>query len=255
MIKKIILGVLLVSCIFIIFSTKSEAAVSLEQTNVDIYQLNGYTAYKYGLELPSNLPTTYQIKVNGSSEKPKYEVIEGTDIVNVDENGLVQAKVTRVTYQEGNNVIGTFNRYNFGTATIKVTVSNKSLEIKMESEINNEKAKLKELDFLEEKLKEKDAIIEDKQDQVKYLRELINDYRLQIKEVTENLEVQLRKVSKTYEDLLNQKDMIIEKQDENIASLIKSTEEMNKTNKTSMYSLEAQNKKYQKLIDKLEEKL
>lgn len=49
--------------------------------------------------------------------------------------------------------------------------------------------------------------------------------------------------------------MIIEKQDENIASLIKSTEEMNKTNKTSMYSLESQNKKYQKLIDKLEEKL
>ena len=139
----------------------------------------------------------------------------------------------------------------------KLKNDNKSLEIKMESEINNEKAKLKELDFLEEKLKEKDAIIEDKQDQVKYLRELINDYsyRLQIKEVTENLEVQLRKVSKTYEDLLNQKDMIIEKQDENIASLIKSTEEMNKTNKTSMYSLEAQNKKYQKLIDKLEEKL
>lgn len=137
----------------------------------------------------------------------------------------------------------------------KLKNDNKSLEIKMESEINNEKAKLKELDFLEEKLKEKDAIIEDKQDQVKYLRELINDYRLQIKEVTENLEVQLRKVSKTYEDLLNQKDMIIEKQDENIASLIKSTEEMNKTNKTSMYSLESQNKKYQKLIDKLEEKL
>ena len=131
MIKKIILGVLLLSCIFIIFSTKSEAAVSLEQTNVDIYQLNGYTAYKYGLELPSNLPTTYQIKVNGTTEKPKYEVIEGTDIVNVDENGLVQAKVTRVTYQEGNNVIGTFNRYNFGTATIKVTVSNISLEIKI----------------------------------------------------------------------------------------------------------------------------
>ena len=93
----------------------------------------------------------------------------------------------------------------------KLKNDNKSLEIKMESEINNEKAKLKELDFLEEKLKEKDAIIEDKQDQVKYLRELIDDYRLQIKEVTENLEVQLRKVSKTYEDLLNQKDMIIEK--------------------------------------------
>ena len=137
----------------------------------------------------------------------------------------------------------------------KLKNDNKSLEIKMESEINNEKAKLKELDFLEEKLKEKDGIIEDKQDQVKYLRELIDDYRLQIKEVTENLEVQLRKVSKTYEDLLNQKDMLIAKQDENIASLIKSTEEMNKTNKTSMYTLEAQNKKYQKLIDKLEEKL
>lgn len=137
----------------------------------------------------------------------------------------------------------------------KLKNDNKSLEFKMENEINNEKAKLKELDHLEDKIREKESVIEDKQEQVKYLRELINDYRNQIKENTENLEVQLRKVSKTYENLLDQKDNIINKQDETIASLIKSTEEINKTNKTSMYSLETQNKKYQKLIDKLEEKL
>ncbi len=166
------------------------------------------------------------------------------------DNFELEIRVKQKIIAEKDEKIAKLTRY-----IAKLKNDNKSLEIKMESEINNEKAKLKELDFLEEKLKEKDGIIEDKQDQVKYLRELIDDYRLQIKEVTENLEVQLRKVSKTYEDLLNQKDMIIEKQDENIASLIKSTEEMNKTNKTSMYSLEAQNKKYQKLIDKLEEKL
>lgn len=78
----------------------------------------------------------------------------------------------------------------------KLKNDNKSLEIKMESEINNEKAKLKELDFLEEKLKEKDAIIEDKQDQVKYLRELINDLDYRLKKLQKTLKFSLEKYQK-----------------------------------------------------------
>ncbi len=81
----------------------------------------------------------------------------------------------------------------------------KTLELKVDSEINNEKAKFKELDDLQQKLNEKQEIIDDKQDQIKYLRTLIDDYKLQVHNNTENLEVQLRKISKTYDGLLAQK--------------------------------------------------
>ena len=75
----------------------------------------------------------------------------------------------------------------------------KTLKLKVDNEINNEKAKFKELDDLPAKLNEKQEIIDDKQDQIKYLRTLIDDYKLQVHNNTENLEVQLRKISKTYE--------------------------------------------------------
>ena len=131
----------------------------------------------------------------------------------------------------------------------------KTLELKVDSEINNEKAKFKELDDLEQKLKEKQEIINDKQDQIKYLRTLIDDYKTQIHNNTQNLEIQLRKISKTYEGLLAQKDLIIEKQDENIKSLLKAKEEIVKSNKTNVISLKLQNDKYRELINKYEEKL
>ena len=104
---------------------------------------------------------------------------------------------------------------------------------------------------LQEKIKEKEEIIEDKHDQVKYLRSLIDDYKHQISSNSQNLELQLRKISKTYEDLLKQKDLIIEKQDEQIDNLIKSKEELIKSNKTNVISLKLQNEKYQEIIEKL----
>jgi hypothetical protein len=45
--------------------------------------------------------------------------------------------------------------------------------------------------------------------------------------------------------------MIIEKQDEQISKLIKSNEEIVKSNKTNVISLKLQNEKYQKIIDEL----
>lgn len=130
----------------------------------------------------------------------------------------------------------------------------KTLDLKLDGEINNEKAKIKELDDLQEKIKEKQEIITDKQDQIKYLRTLIDDYKNQVKNNTENLEIQLRKISKTYEGLLSQKDLIIEKQDDNIKSLLKSKEEIVKSNKTNIISLKLQNDKYRELIEKYGEK-
>ena len=60
----------------------------------------------------------------------------------------------------------------------------------------------------------------------------------------------MKKISKTYEELLKQKDVIIEKQDEHIDNLIKSKEEIIKSNKTNVISLKLQNEKYQEIIDK-----
>lgn len=132
----------------------------------------------------------------------------------------------------------------------KLKYEKKNLEDKLDTKIDYDKARIKELDDLSEKIKEKDVIIEDKQDQVRYLRSLIDDYKAQLNANTENLEVQLRKISKTYENLLQQKDIIIEKQDEQISNLIKSNEEITKSNKTNIISLKLQNEKYQEIIDK-----
>ncbi|MBQ6627675.1 MAG: glycosyl transferase [Methanobrevibacter sp.] len=133
----------------------------------------------------------------------------------------------------------------------KLKYEKKNLEDKLDTKIDYDKSRMRELDDLTEKLKEKDSIIADKQDQVKYLRSLIDDYKAQLNANTENLEVQIRKISKSYEDLLKQKDMIIEKQDEQISNLIKSKEEIVKSNKTNVISLKLQNEKYQEIIDKL----
>lgn len=136
----------------------------------------------------------------------------------------------------------------------KLKYENKANELKLDMKGVNEKSRLKELDNLEEKIKGKEEIIEDKHDQVIYLREIINDNKTRNSEITENLEVQLRKISKSYENLLNQKDLIIEKQDEIIKRLTKTIEEINKTNKTNVISLELQNKKYKEIIDKFMKK-
>ncbi|WP_296883135.1 glycosyl transferase [uncultured Methanobrevibacter sp.] len=133
----------------------------------------------------------------------------------------------------------------------KLKYEKKNLEDKLDTKIDYDKATMKELDDLVDKLKEKDSIIEDKQDQVRYLRSLIDDYKQQLNANTENLEVQLRKITKTYESLLEQKDAIIQKQDEEISNLIKSKEEIIKSNKTNVISLKLQNEKYQEIIDKL----
>lgn len=133
----------------------------------------------------------------------------------------------------------------------KLKYQNKNLEDKLDTKIDYDKARIKELDDLAEKIKEKETIIEDKHDQVKYLRSLIDDYKDQIKSNTENLELQLRKISKTYEGLLEQKDNIIEKQDETIDNLIKSKEDIIKSNKTNVISLKLQNEKYEEIIEKL----
>ena len=133
----------------------------------------------------------------------------------------------------------------------KLKYEKKNLEDKLDTKIDYDKARIKELDDLQEKINDKQAIIEDKHDQVKYLRSLIDEYKTQIKSNSEELEVQLRKISKNYETLLEQKDLLITKQDEIIKNLVKANDEITKSNKTNIISLKLQNEKYQEIIDKL----
>ena len=86
---------------------------------------------------------------------------------------------------------------------------------------------------------------------MKYLRSLIDAYKDTNASNTETLELQLKKITKNYEELLKQKDIIIEKQDNQIKNLIKSKEELIKTNKTNSVGLKLQNEKYQEIIEKL----
>ncbi|MBQ8018528.1 MAG: glycosyl transferase [Methanobrevibacter sp.] len=132
----------------------------------------------------------------------------------------------------------------------KLKYEKKNLEDKLDTKIDYDKARIKELDDLQEKLIEKDKIIEDKHDQVRYLRSLIDDYKTQVKSNSEELEIQIRKISRSYDDLLSQKDLIIEKQDEIIEKLTKANDEIVKSNKTNVLSLKLQNEKYQEIIDK-----
>jgi chromosome segregation ATPase len=150
-----------------------------------------------------------------------------------------------IELQEKNEQINKLKLY-----STKLKYEKKNLEDKLDTKIDYDKARINELDDLQEKIREKESIIEDKHDQVKYLRSLIDDYKEQLGRNTENLDVQLKKISKTYEDLLAQKDAIIQKQDEQIANLIKSNEETVKSNKTNIISLKLQNEKYQEIIDK-----
>jgi len=133
---------------------------------------------------------------------------------------------------------------------IKSKYEKEQLEFKIKNEINNEKARIKELDDLEEKINEKIAIIDDKQDQIKYLRTLIDDYKLQIKNNTDNLELQLKKITKTYDNLISQKDAIIEKQDKTIEELLESKKQLSKNNQNTIKSLELQNGNYRELLKK-----
>jgi len=132
----------------------------------------------------------------------------------------------------------------------KLKYQNKNLEDKLDTKISYDKAQIKELDDLQEQINQKNEIIADKHDQVKYLRTLIDDFKQQLNSNTEDLELQIRKISKSYEELLSQKDSIIEKQDDMITNLSKSNEEIIKSNKTNIISLKLQNEKYQDIIDK-----
>ena len=160
---------------------------------------------------------------------------------------LKNAEIDELTMelQEKNEEINKLKLY-----STKLKYERKNLEDKLDTKIDYDKSRMKELDDLTEKLKEKDLIIEDKQDQVKYLRSLIDDYKSQLNSNTENLEVQLRKITKNYEDLLKQKEKKKKKQDEKISNLIKSRDEIIKSNKTNLISLKLQNEKYQEIIDK-----
>ncbi|MBQ3473255.1 MAG: glycosyl transferase [Methanobrevibacter sp.] len=137
-------------------------------------------------------------------------------------------------------------------ALMKYKFEKEKVDLKLKNEINYEKSRMKEMDDLEKKINEKIAIIDDKQDQINYLRTLINDYKEQVKSNTDNLELQLKKITKTYDNLLSQKDSIIEKQDKTIEEMIESAKQIAKDNNATITSLELQIGNYRELLKKYE---
>ena len=137
-------------------------------------------------------------------------------------------------------------------ALMKYKFEKEKVDLKLKNEINYEKSRMKEMDDLEKKINEKIAIIDDKQDQINYLRTLINDYKEQVKSNTDNLELQLKKIARTYENLLSQKDSIIEKQDKTIEEMIESSKQIAKDNNATITSLELQIGNYRELLKKFE---
>ncbi|MBO5840949.1 MAG: glycosyl transferase [Methanobrevibacter sp.] len=141
---------------------------------------------------------------------------------------------------------------NLNNTLIKYKFEKEKLDLKLKNEINYEKSRMKEMDDLEKKINEKIAIIDDKQDQINYLRSLINDYKEQVKSNTDNLELQLKKITRTYDNLLSQKDSIIEKQDKTIEEMIESAKQLAKDNNATITSLELQIGNYRELLKKYE---
>ncbi|WP_295616922.1 glycosyl transferase [uncultured Methanobrevibacter sp.] len=135
---------------------------------------------------------------------------------------------------------------------MKYKFEKEKVDLKLKNEINYEKSRMKEMDDLEKKINEKVAIIDDKQDQINYLRTLINDYKEQVKNNTDNLELQLKKITRTYDNLLAQKDSIIEKQDKTIEEMIESAKQLAKDNNATITSLELQIGNYRELLKKYE---
>ncbi|MBP5783969.1 MAG: glycosyl transferase [Methanobrevibacter sp.] len=141
---------------------------------------------------------------------------------------------------------------NLNNTLIKYKFEKEKLDLKLKNEINYEKSRMKEMDDLEKKINEKIAIIDDKQDQINYLRSLINDYKEQVKSNTDNLELQLKKITRSYDNLLSQKDSIIEKQDKTIEEMIESAKQLAKDNNATITSLELQIGNYRELLKKYE---
>ena len=142
------------------------------------------------------------------------------------------------------------NRLN--STVLRYKFENEKLDLRINNERNYEKSRLKEMDELEKKIQEKESIIKDKQEQINYLRTLIDDYKEQTKNNTDNLELQLKKITRTYDNLLSQKDSIIEKQDKTISDMIESGKQIAKDNNANITSLELQIGNYRELLKKYE---
>ena len=100
-------------------------AASLEKDNVDLYVIDDAAKTTYNIDVPKELPKTYQIKVIGTTEKPTYSVIEGEDNVTVSDTGLIEPVTENWTYPDGS----VRAEYNIGSAKIEVKLSNQTLQL------------------------------------------------------------------------------------------------------------------------------
>lgn len=105
-----------------------EASISINASQVDLYVLDDN--YKEYLTIPSQFKQTFQLKVSGTNEKPKYSVYTG-DSVKVSSKGLIEP-ATSVTYWNGGMgtswSTGSADErvdidYNYGTSVIQIQIN------------------------------------------------------------------------------------------------------------------------------------
>ena len=142
--KKLIISIIFLFAFFLILTinVKSNGA-SLEKEEIDLYCVSKTLIEKFPeLEIPNNLLTDYQIKVNDTDKEIKdmglYTrshneeniVLSESNYVEIDkENGIISPKLNKYyNYETGELVKET---YLFGTEIVYVRVDNQELQLKV----------------------------------------------------------------------------------------------------------------------------
>ena len=105
------------------YTNTTGSEIKVNSNKVEIYQLDyGYTGY-YGITMPSNYPTTFQLKVTGTDLKPAFKVVEGDDIIKVSSSGLIEANPKARVYYSSIKQYG--YEYNYGDAVVRINIDGK----------------------------------------------------------------------------------------------------------------------------------
>ena len=126
--NKIVIKLIFAFIIALSFNIVESKAASLEKTSIDLYAIDSIYEKNYSIEIPSNYAQNYKINVKGATSTPKYEVIEGEDVIEVNENGLVTPIKNSYTLSSiSTNQTSQEYKYKYKTAKVSITVGTQKL--------------------------------------------------------------------------------------------------------------------------------
>ena len=107
--------IILVSIILILgISIKSQATIKVNSENISIYRLDSYYKDKYNITMPSTCKESFQLKVMDATHTPTFQIVDGYDIIDIDEEGNIKP------HEYGDNY------YKYGCTKIRVNVNNET---------------------------------------------------------------------------------------------------------------------------------